>query len=47
MDNSEVSDSTTYTSTNITTQTLSEQYDSNNLQQDSQQDMFYSDDNLD
>ena len=45
--NSEISESRRYTTTNITPQTLSEQYDFSNLQQDSQQDIFYSDDNLD
>ena len=45
--NSEVSDSRPHTTTNITSQTLSHQNDSDSLQQDSQQDIFYSDDSLD
>ena len=46
VENSDVSDNRLYTSTNINPEILSEQFDSNNLQQDSQQDIFYSDDNI-
>ena len=46
VDNSEVLDNRHFTTTNITPEILSEQYDFNNIQQDSQQDIFYSDDNI-
>ena len=41
VENSELSDNRPYTSTNITPGILSEQFDSNNLQQVSQQEIFY------
>ena len=46
LENSEVSDNRTYTSTNITPETFCEKFDFSNLQQYSQQDTFYSDDNI-
>ena len=45
VENSEVSDNRPYTSTKITPKIFSEQFDFNNLQQDSQG-TFYSDDNI-
>ena len=46
VEQSDVSDNRAYTSTSINPEILSEQFDSNNLQQDCQQDNFYSDDNI-